>query len=112
MRALPGGVVVAIAAVWTLHSAVAGKEVTAHAQRVAVRLVLANELARLHCRDGHDEGPGGRVRDEYRVDLEAVVEAASGLGPIADSGKLSVTKNEVGFKIKVEAFSSVKQLQP
>ena len=77
-----------------------------------MRLVLADELARLHGGHRHDQGPRRGVGAEVRVLLDAVVEAASGLGPIADSGKLSVTKNEVGFKIKVEAFSSVKQLQP
>ena len=45
---------VAVAAVRALHPAVTGEEVAAHAERVAVRRVLADELARLHRRHGHD----------------------------------------------------------
>ena len=41
----PGGVVEAGAALRTLHAAVAGKEVTAHAQCEAVRLVGAQEVS-------------------------------------------------------------------
>ena len=51
---LPGGIVVAITSIRALHSAVASKKVTTHAQCIAVCLVLANELARLDHRDGHD----------------------------------------------------------
>lgn len=89
--ALPGGVVVAIAAVGALHSAVAGKEVAAHAERVAVRRVLADELTRLHCRHGYDQGWATgcrRVRAEVvRSGLVTVVEAACYLGPVGNAWK-------------------------
>ncbi len=98
---LPGGVVVAVAAVGALHPAVAGEEVAAHTQRVAVGLVLADELARLNRRHGNDEGRDGRVRtetrvrddiqirDEIRVELVTIVQAAGHVRPVADSGKFS-----------------------
>ncbi len=79
---------VAVAAVRALHPAVAGEEVAAHAERVAVRRVLADELARLHRRHGHDQGRAGyrRVRaDEVRAGLVAVVETASHFTPVADA---------------------------
>ena len=50
----PSGVMEARASLGTLHATVAGKEVTAHAESEAVRLIGAQKLATLHSHDGHD----------------------------------------------------------
>ena len=88
---------VAVAPIRALHPAVAGKEVAAHAQCVAVRLVLADELARLHGGHRHDQGPRRGVGAEVRVLLDAVVEAASHRRPVADARKLSVNRKNANF---------------
>lgn len=44
----PGGVVVAVTAVRTLHATVAGEKIAAHAQSIAMGLILANKFTRLN----------------------------------------------------------------
>ena len=84
---------VAVASLGTLHPAIAGKEVAAHAQSKAVGLILANELARLDRVQGQDQAGGlerltGVVQAGTRLDemlLRTVVQGAGQTLPVRDS---------------------------
>ena len=90
-----------MAAIGALHATVAGEEITAHAEREAMRLVRAEELARPH--GGHVVEVGGRggccCRDlvglvvNERV-IAAVIEPALEAVPVFDEGKFPAANME------------------
>ena len=92
----PGLIVVAVAALGTLHAAVAGEELAAHAESEAVLLVLADELGRLHHGQGQQElvqaGIGGQTLQGRRVRSGrgvAVIQATSDVLPVRDKGEFA-----------------------